>query len=219
LPGTAHIQYSGNFIGNTFQNNAVSAIRIRMDDIAKAVDGNTITSPSSSVPAVEVHMGLDDPLGTWKNLDGDYDYRILEALTIKSTKDLIIEPGTRIKMTAGSTLTVSGGLQAKASSGSEIIIEGSESKKGHWDGIFLNGTQKVEMDHVMIRDGGGGFSDKANLIVEAGATDITITNSTISNSKGYGVLVKSGALDFGINEAASNNTLEGDLGGFHKESK
>ncbi len=48
-----------------------------MDDVNKAVNGNTISTPAS-VPAVEVHMGLDDPLGSWINLEADYDYKILE---------------------------------------------------------------------------------------------------------------------------------------------
>jgi hypothetical protein len=53
--------------------------------------------------------------------------------------------------------------------------------------------------------------------VEATAADVSITHSEIVNSKGYGVLIKSGAQDFGINEPASSNMLEGDLGGFHQE--
>ena len=71
----------------------------------------------------------------------------------------------------------------------------------------------------MVRDGGGDFQDKANLLVESTATDVSLTNSSLTNSKGYGVLIKSGASDFGINDPVSNNTLEGNLGDFHKESK
>jgi len=219
MPGNAHILYADNFIGNSFQNNGTSAVRIRMDDVNKVVSGNTFSTPSADVPAIEVHMGLDDPLGTWTNTDAVYDYKILESLTIKATKDLVIEAGATLKMTAGSTLQVSGGLEARGSSGSEITIEGAESKKGHWDGIFLNGSQAIDLDFLLIRDGGGGLNDKADVIVEATVTDVSISNSIITNSKGYGVLVKSGASDFGINEPASNNTLEGDQGGFHQETK
>ena len=118
---------------------------------------------------------------------------------------------------AGKYIEVSGGLQLNGLSGTPVTIEGTVSKKGQWDGIYLKGSQEILMDHVVIRDGGGALEDKANLIVEATATDVSINNSEIVNSKGYGVLVKSGAQDFGINEPASNNTLEGDLGGFHQE--
>ena len=219
LPGAAHIQFFDNFKDNIIENNFAAALRIRMDDVNKVVNGNTIHSISSEVPAIEIHMGLDDPLGTWINMDAEIDYKIIEPLKIKATKDLVVEAGTTIQLLAGNTIEVSGGLQINGQSGAPVTIEGTVSKKGHWDGIILNGTQKIMINHAVIRDGGGKLEDKGNVIVAASAADVTITNAEIVNSKGYGVLIKSGASDFGINEPASNNTLEGDLGGFYMESK
>jgi hypothetical protein len=218
MPEYAHILYSDNFDGNTITNNAISAIRVRMDDVGKVTEGNTISAASTLVPAIEMHMGLDDPLDTWPDLGAGIDYKILETVKIKSTKELIIQAGVTIQMVAGEIFEVSGGLQAVGSAGSQITFEGTESKKGHWDGMFLNGTSAVNLDYTVIRDGGGDLNDKANVIVESTATDVTITNSSITNSKGYGVLIKTGALDFNINAPASNNILEGDLGGFHDEN-
>ena len=218
LPGEAHIQFFDNFKDNIIENNGSAAIRIRMDDVNKAVNGNTIRSGSATVAAVEVHMGLDDPLGTWKNLDAEIDYLILEPLIIKATKDLQVEAGTTIQLLAGRYIDVSGGLQLNGTSVAPVTIEGSSSKKGHWDGLFLKGSQEILINHSLIRDGGGALEDKGNIIVEATAADVAITHSRIINSKGYGVLVKAGASEFGINDPASNNTLEGDLGGYYKES-
>ena len=79
-----------------------------MDDVSKVTAGNSISAASSSVPAIEVHMGLDDPLGTWPDIGADIDYKILENLKIKSTKDLSLEAGITIHFTAGSNLEVSG---------------------------------------------------------------------------------------------------------------
>ncbi len=219
LPGEAHIQFFDNFKDNIIENNFTAAVRIRMDDVNKVVNGNTIRSVSETVAAVEVHMGLDDPLGTWINLDAEIDYKIIEPLKIKATKDLVVEAGSTIQLLAGRYIEVSGGLQLNGQSGTPVTIEGTESKKGHWDGIFLNGTQEILINHAVIRDGGGALEDKGNVIVEATAANVTITNTEIVNSKGYGVLIKSGASDFGINDPASNNILEGDLGGFYIESK
>ena len=218
LPGYAHILYTENFSNNTLSGNAISALRLRMDDVSKVTDGNTISAASPTVPAIEVHMGLDDALGTWPDLGTGIDYRILEDIKIKSTKSLSIAAGVTLQFVAGSIMEVSGGLQAMGTSGSKITFEGSESKKGHWDGIFLNGTRAVDLDHTIIRDGGGDLTDKANVIVEPTATDVSITNSTINNSKGYGVLIKLGGQDFDINLPASNNILEGNLGGFQNEN-
>lgn len=215
LPGYAHILYSDNFNNNTLTGNAISAIRLRMDDVAKATEGNTITAASETVPAVEIHMGLDDPLGTWPDLGAGIDYKVLETLKIKATKNLSLSSGVTIRFSAGTVFQVSGGFQALGSAGSEVTFEGTESNKGHWDGIFMNGTDPIRLDHTLIRDGGGAPTNQANVIVEASAADISITNSTINNSKGYGVLIMFGAQHFDINDPASNNTLDGDLGGFH----
>ncbi len=219
LPGSGHIQFFDNFKDNLIENNSGAAVRIRMDDVNKVVNGNTIRSGSETVAAVEVHMGLDDPLGTWINMDAEIDYIIIEPLQIKATKDLVVEAGSTIQLLAGSYIEVSGGLLVNGQSGTPVTFEGTQSKKGHWDGIILNGTQEILINHTVIRDGGGALEDKGNVIVEATAADVTITNAEIVNSKGYGVLIKSGASDFGINDPASNNTLEGDLGGFYIESK
>jgi hypothetical protein len=219
LPGTGHIQFFNNFKDNIIEKNAAAAVRIRMDDVNKVVNGNTIHSVSPEVPAVEIHMGLDDSLGMWKNLDAEIDYKIIEPIKIRETKDLVVEAGTTIQFLAGITLEVSGGLQVMGQSGAPVTFEGTVSKKGHWDGIFLNGTQTILINHAVIRDGGGALENKGNVIVEATAAAVTITNAEIVNSKGYGVLIKSGASDFEINEPVSNNTLEGDLGGFYMEGK
>lgn len=219
LPGEGHIQFFDNFKDNIIENNLGAAVRIRMDDVNKVVNGNTIRAGSGTVAALEVHMGLDDPLGTWINLEAEIDYAIIEPIKIKATKDLIIEAGSTIQLLAGRYIEVSGGLQVNGQLESPVTFEGTQSKKGHWDGITLNGTQAIMINHAVIRDGGGALEDKGNVIVEAPASNVIITNAEIVNSKGYGVLVKAGASDFGINDPASNNTLEGDLGGFYMESK
>jgi len=223
MPGNGHIQYDVNFSDNTLENNAASAASLRMDDVTKVVHDNNIKSPDGT-PAIEVRMGIDDALGTWANLDGDFDYKILESLTIKATKDLVIEAGVNIKMSAGTILTVSGGLQALGSAGSEITIEGGQGNKGYWDGIFVDSKDTIQLDRVLIRDAGGAFQDKANLIIQAEASEaagtvLSVTNSTLNNSKGYGVIIKSGASDFSINDPVSNNTISGDLGDFLDENK
>jgi hypothetical protein len=110
LPGDAHIQFFDNFEDNTIEQNTGAAIRIRMDDVNKAVNGNSVRAGTETVAAVEVDMGLDDPPGTWKNLESTIDYKILEPLRIKATKDLIVEAGTRIRLLAGRFIEVSGGL-------------------------------------------------------------------------------------------------------------
>jgi len=56
------------------------------------------------------------------------------------------------------------------------------------------------------------------IIIQPGAVNVTLTNCSITNSAGYGIIIKAGASDFNINDLSSNNTLEGLLGGFLNEN-
>jgi hypothetical protein len=101
-------------------------------------------------------------------------------------------------------------------SASSVVFEGSENTAGHWDGMYIATDNTVSLTEVTITDGGGGTADQANVIIQPSTGTVTISNSTITNSAGYGVLIKSGASDSAIN--SSGNTLSGNLGGFHDEN-
>jgi hypothetical protein len=213
LKDQATIQYADNFSGNTLQNNMTSAIRIGFDDVHKVLPNNTITAYSSTIPAIEVRAGTTDFLGTWKNLDDQIDYLIIEDVTLYADKTMIIESGACINFASGTSLSIPGSLDA-----SDVTFKGAEQTAGYWDGIFISTDNHVIFDNCIIRDGGGDTADKANIIIQAGADSVAITNCSITNSAGYGVLIKAGASNSNINDPASSNTLEGILGGFFDEN-
>jgi len=213
LKDQATIRYADNFSGNTLQNNMTSAIRIGFDDVHKVLQNNTITAYSSTVPAIEVRAGTTDFLGTWKNLDAEIDYLIIENVTLKATKLMTIESGACINFASVTSLAIQGSLDA-----SDVTFKGDEQTAGYWDGIFISTDDHVIFDNCIIRDGGGDTDDKANIIIQSGADSVTITNCSITNSAGYGVLIKAGAPNFKINDPVSNNTLEGILGEFFDEN-
>ena len=213
LKDQATIQYAENFSGNTLQNNMTSAIRLGFDDVHKVLQNNTITAYSSTAPAIEVRAGKTDFLGTWNNLDAQIDYLIIEDVILKATKSMTIESGTNILFATGSTLSILGSLDA-----SGVTFKGAEQTAGYWEGISISTDDHVIFDNCIIQDGGGGTTDKANIIIQPAAVSVTITNCTITNSAGYGVLIKAGASNFEINNPASNNTLEGVLDGYFDEN-
>ncbi len=213
LKDQATIQYTANFSENTLQNNMTSAIRLGFDDVHKVLQNNTIGAWSSTMPAIEIRAGKTDFLGTWKNLDAETDYLIIEDVTLYADKTMIIESDASISFAAGSSLNIAGSLDA-----SGVTFKGAEQTAGYWKGIFISTDDHVILDNCIIRDGGGGTGDKANIFIQPGAVDITITNCSITNSAGYGVIIKAGASDFNINDPASNNTLEGVLDGFFDEN-
>lgn len=212
------IQYASNFTGNSFSGNLTTNIRLGFDDVHKVISGNTLTPYSAETPVVEVRKGKSDFLSNWMDLTGGIDYRVVDSVSIVSTKSLTIDPGVTIEFAEGTVFNISGSLDATGTAGNPILFAGAGSTAGSWRGIFIKTDNNVVMDHVTITGGGGDATDKANLIIRKGAVSVTITNSTITNSAGYGVLVKSGASGFGINEPASGNTLSGALGGYHDEN-
>ncbi len=213
LKDNAWIQYQENFSGNTLQNNATSSIRLGFDDVHKVVTNNIIDAYSESVPAIEVRDGRSDNLGTWKNLDSDIDYLIIEDVTLRSTRSMSIESGSVLVFASGTLLNIPGSLDATG-----VTFGGAGQTAGWWEGISISTDDHVNLNNCIIRDGGGGLTDKANIVIEPAAVSVSITNSTIINSIGYGVLVKAGTSAFSINEPASNNTLEGELGGYFDEN-
>jgi hypothetical protein len=213
LKDNAYIQYTENFSGNTIRNNAVSAIRLGFDDVHKVVQNNTINAYSSSVPAVEVRDGRSDNLGTWKNLDADIDYLIIEDVTLRTTKAMSIESGAVLQFASGALFSILGSLDATG-----VTIGGLEQTAGWWSGISISTDNHVVLNNCIIRDGGAGSTDKANIIIQPAAMSVSISNSSIISSAGYGIIIKAGASGFGINDPASNNTLEGQLGGYFDEN-
>jgi hypothetical protein len=88
-----------------------------------------------------------------------------------------------------------------------LFFSCKKSNEGHIQ--FLDNFK----DNIIENNLGEALDDKGIVIVEASPRNVNINNAEIFNSMGYGVLVKAGASDFGINDPAANNTLEGDLGG------
>jgi hypothetical protein len=209
LKDNAYIQYQDNFSGNTLENDVVSAIRLGFDDVHKIVQNNTITAYSDSAPAIEVRDGRNDNLGTWTNLDAAIDYLIVEDVTLRTTKSLTIETGSNLRFASGVLFSIPGSLDA-----SGVTFSGTDQTAGLWEGITISTDNHVSINNCIIRDGGGGAENKANLVIQPSAVSVSISNSSIINSAGYGVLIKAGASDFSIYDPASNNILEGTLGGY-----
>jgi len=212
------IQYASNFTGNSFSDNLTTNIRLGFDDVHKVLNGNTLTPYSAETPVIEVRKGRSDFLDNWQDISTGIDYRIVDSVSIVSTKSLTIDPGVTIQFAPGTIFNISGSLNATGTAGDPIVFKGAGGTAGSWRGIFIKTDNSVVMDHVTITDGGGDVTDKANVVIRKGAVNVSITHSTITNSAGYGVLVKSGASGFAINEQASGNTLSGALDGYHDEN-
>jgi hypothetical protein len=80
-------------------------------------------------------------------------------------------------------------LVADASGGDPVTFKGVEDRPGTWRGIFVNTTADNLLRNVVVSDGGGGYRN-ANVGVGVDAAGaLTLEDSTISDSAGWGVRV------------------------------
>ncbi len=153
--------------------------------------------------------------GTFNDLElapqGDLVYRF-DNVTIPSGNTLTLDPGTIVKTVT--TLTVAGTLDAAGTATSPVIITswkddlvGGDSNadgnttapaKGDWVAIYVaNGS--VNLNYTTVEYGGGGCYYCYGMIANyyyGGAVsnaNITINNSTLTDSAGPGIGIESGS--------------------------
>lgn len=112
--------------------------------------------------------------------------------------DLKIQPGVVIEFTsgAGMEITPSGSVNAVGSANSPIIFRGKTASPGFWGALnFDSNNPSNELNYVRIADGGG-RNDLINASIwvnDNNSGQLTLKNSTIKNSKGYGLVVEGNA--------------------------
>ncbi|MCR9161467.1 MAG: right-handed parallel beta-helix repeat-containing protein [Nannocystaceae bacterium] len=158
---------------NTFSNNG--------DDVIEIYD-------SSSEDAQ-----LDDD--AWPEVG--LPYRIMERMYVVG--DWTIEPGVEIQVAQDVNINVesTGSVNAVGTSDAPIRIVGVEPLQGYWMGIEIHSVSASNVfDNVELRHGGSdGFngSEDSDAILFIGGFggdgSVTLRNSTLSDSGGYGVSV------------------------------
>ncbi|MGK7390475.1 MAG: PKD domain-containing protein [Candidatus Cyclobacteriaceae bacterium M2_1C_046] len=173
----------------------------------------TDPGPGEPEPAA---IFLDEDITTNTTLvdifqDEQPDYIVTEDILV--TANLTIEPGVIIAFEEdkGMGIYSEGSLIAKGVHSDKISFIGKESGKGYWKGLLINSNnENNQLDYVVI-DGGGSseysemYGIKGNLLLAGSsisASVIKITNSTISNSDGYGLYLAGASylIEFGANK-------------------
>ena len=126
---------------------------------------------------------------------------------------LTIEPGVVVAFEEGRALVIrdSGKLVAAGTADKPIILTGTSASRGYWAGLALGGAATAALEHVTIEYGGSrdltssNYTAPANLAVE-GDNTLTMRNSTLRESAGYGLFVHYNATlpDFSGNTLSAN---------------
>ncbi|NOQ15298.1 MAG: hypothetical protein GQ583_12580, partial [Methyloprofundus sp.] len=145
-------------------------------------------------------------------------YQIEGTLTVGSGTTMTVDPGVVVKFNTNSRLDINGTLIADGSEalpiaftsyrddtqGGDFNSDGYDSSpaNGDWGRITFT-SQAVDdasvLDYVTVQYGG---SDQGNIY--SYKTNLTITNSQIANSKGYGIYSRDANLTLTNNEIFSN---------------
>ncbi|MFP4384843.1 MAG: hypothetical protein ACLFSE_12425 [Spirochaetia bacterium] len=171
--------------GNTLNPGTLYANDIGDLSGTSAYTGNT----HDSITVISDEIVKDQ---TWHALDVPYFFSGINHITeIKAA--LTIEAGAVLKFDENNGLRVKdeGSLSAVGTSGNAILFTGFEADSGHWRGLCFHGndTGPNVLDNVTVEYGGSHYwywgEDLVNILVRE--ADLTLTNSTVRNSEGYGI--------------------------------
>lgn len=128
---------------------------------------------------------------------------------------LTIDPGIEFSMVGG-VVAVEGEFTAAGTVDKPIVMKGRTVRPGSWRGFLLSGAGDKTFDHVSMVDAGkaveeDGVINGAIKVVctRENAAKVSIDNTDISFSEGWGILVTGSGCttDIGPNNVLSNNAL------------
>ncbi len=202
------------FANNNFSDNEAAPIRFGAENMY-VLDKNSVYQ-NNGIQAIEIASGsgafFRNP-GTVP--DPGLRYHIYSSLgletqvTFESGVTCLFDNALRMWVTA------EGAIIANAVT-DPITFEGMVKAPGAWFGIEIHSPSPLNsMDGVNIRHGGdiGGRGANIYLFGDSPGSQLSITNSTISDSETWGIFQASGAVNLiNINNTFSNNA-SGNVGG------
>ena len=146
-----------------------------------------------------------------KNGPAEVDY--LVECVVDIIAPLVIEAGVVIKFkeNAGIGVYDNGSITVKGTAKEPVVMKGEESTKGYWRGIHIESNKQANsLNFLELSDAGGSYvyccNDAASIYLKDGKS--AITNTTISNGKSYGIVVRD---DFEFNGYGSNTITTHEL--------
>lgn len=205
---------SNSFVDNTYDHLGLPANQVQNVDEATTFSGG-------DEYAVEVYNGGGlTQESTWVNLNGTARYNVVGEITVEA--GLTINPGAEIDLNEDVDIDVrDGGYLIANGTVDNIILFTSSNEAGQiaWGGINIyTNDARNSLDFVSINLAGGqettdlnNFVDEKTAVAGDNNARLSLTNSTISNSEGYGVYFQGTIND--IEAGAANNTFTNNTNG------
>jgi len=200
----------GSFDSDTLSNNdkGVGLPAKEVDNL----DNTTAFSGNSKSDVIVFGTTLaSDQDATWKPLEQGTVYNVVGNLDIEG--NLTIEQGARFEMDEDVIWYVNGAMTVNGASGKEVTFTTSDDSHSlHWKGLYFNSANNNNaLNYAKISYAGNSKIDFVgdDFMADVGVDQdahLSVKNSTISNSKGYGLYVdEQGVLtDFSVNSFSDN---------------
>lgn len=201
------------FENNSFSNN-LRGVGVPVNEVEMIDSNSTFTSNSFAEVEIFATSLSSEKSATWSALDGDASYRITGNIILDG--DVTIMPGAKFEIDEDVQVYVNGAFIANGSDGSNIVFT-SANISGNilWKGFFFaSANSQNSFDFAEISYAGNsnhnltGPDFAANIAVDAGA-NLSVTNSIVSQSGGYGIYSIGTTNDFSL--AAAGNTFTNNL--------
>lgn len=173
----------------TYMGNGYNGVEINHDAHTSTYGGNVVSTES-----------------TWGKLHDNTEYLVRGEINIEAP--LFIEPGVILAMDEDVLVSVNDSyISAEGTAGEKVIFTTANPEAGqHWQGLRISSSdQRNKLDHVIIEYAGNSdmilrpnsfYYTPTNLGVDNDGAYVNISNSTVSNSKGYGITVhEDGSID------------------------
>ena len=202
------------FTNNTFTGNAaIATVGLSVSESFNS-PGN-YTGNTEDIVVID-DSNMDFPL-TLSNADITYS---IEDLDVNDA--LTLEAGVNLSMQAGATFDVggSGSLTANGTAAQPVSIVGERRLPGFWNGLDFGFSPSALnlLNNVLVADGGdgaGGIDSAANIRIMCNNSfpaQLTISNSRIENSAGFGIFIPENAVGCSVN-IDTNTTFTGNANG------
>jgi PKD repeat protein len=199
------------FSQNSFTNNTEAGIMVdamnvsRLDAASKFTGGNGRNVVEILESSLEGNKEIE-----WKAFADKTPYRLNGELTVNSGWKL--NPGVTLEMNRDALIEISndGYMSAQGTATEKVVFTSANRTAAYWRGIACySQVNKNILQHAEVKNAGSKtlVSDKkSNIAIYGDGTSMTIKNTLISGSGGYGVFVGLGAS--ANTDLSSANTFE-----------
>ena len=205
----------------TLRQSAGYGLSLEKNASAPAFELNTLTANAKGAAILDSEVvGFIDATSTYVGNDVDVVYVDADTVPTDQTWPAIDVPyflsgllyvHAHLTITEGATLTFDedahlevaddGTLTAVGSATAAITFKGAQAARGYWRGLFfVNSENDNVLDYVVVQHAGGyvggGVESQAAVVIQSSGypVQVSITNATLRQSAGYGIVVPSMAV-------------------------